>query len=306
MNIVDTALIKGQFLLVGSVDIFRTVKVPDSLVGRVLSLTLPPLTSAEILKSATSKLIDWAFDNTSSNADVRCDRYTRADIIELILRGDFPSIRELPADERKSAQYDQVGQDMDLDIIHNVKKPDRFRQIIKMMAKRTATETSPTFLSKSLNLSRETVDFYLGMLIRLSILIRLDAWSSSECHREIKHPKYHIVDSGMACLLRNFDNGSFENGQKPTAFAPIFESYVVNEFLRVLLFQQDNYRAYHWRSPEHRAIDLIIERDRDVLGIEIKAAMDFDSNDLSDLRSFAKRGPGRNRRFASIMIYLGS
>ncbi len=307
-KIVDTDRTKGQFLLIGPVNIFRTARVDDSLAGRMLSLTMPPLTSSEIFSSTAPKIIDWAFDNTSSIADIRCETYTRNDVKDLILRGGFPSIRGLPIEDRQSAHYNQVGQivDRDLDIIHNVRKPDSVQQIFRMMATRTASETSTTFVSKTLNLSRETVDYYLDMLVRLSVLVRLDAWSSGEHYREIKNPKYHLVDSGLVCSLRNLNSNSFDIGKNPTAFWPIFESYVVNEFLRAMPFQQYNYNAYHWRSPDHRKIDLIIERDRNVLGVETKAASDFDSNDLSDLRWFAKKGPGKNRRFTGILIYLGN
>lgn len=307
-RIVDTDRIKGQFLLTGSSNIFRTSNVTDSLAGRVMTLTLDPLMSAEIFSSAVPRIIDWAFDDNSSIADIRCKQSAKTDVVDLVLKGGFPEIRELPIKERQIAYSNHINLivDRDLDVILKVRKPDGFRRLINQMAIRTGNETSITSLSKTLNLSRETVDLYIDVMIRLSILVRLDAWASGEHHREIKNPKYHFVDSGIVCSLRNFDTGSFDIGQNPTAFGPILESYVVNEFLRALPFQQRNYRAYHWRSPDHREIDLIIERDRDVLGIEVKSASDFDGNDLSHLRWFAKKGPGKNRRFTGILIYLGN
>lgn len=306
-QIVDKDRIKGQFLLTGSSNVFRTGDVTDSLAGRVVTLSLFPLTSAEIFESPASQIVNWAFDDNSSIADIRLENYSRSEVIELVLRGGFPEIRELPIDERQSTYVNHIDLliDRDLNVIHNVRKPDKFRRLINQMAARTGSEISITSLSNALNLSRETVEFYIDVLLRLSILIRLDAWASGEHHREIKNPKYHFVDSGIVCALRNFNNRSFDIGETPTAFGPILESYVVNEFIRALQIQKHNYRTYHWRSPDHREIDLLIERGQDVLGIEIKAARGFDGDDLRHLRWFAQKGPGRNRRFTGLLIYLG-
>ena len=62
-RIVDSDRRKGQFILTGSSNVFRTANVADSLAGRMLSLKLWPLSAAEIHRRPASRLIDWALDD---------------------------------------------------------------------------------------------------------------------------------------------------------------------------------------------------------------------------------------------------
>ncbi|MCV3211386.1 DUF4143 domain-containing protein [Mesorhizobium sp. YC-39] len=43
---------------------------------------------------------------------------------------------------------------------------------------------------------------YLDALTRLGIVLRLGAWSSARAKREIKAPKLHFMDTGLATALR--------------------------------------------------------------------------------------------------------
>ena len=59
-RIVDSSHRKGQFVLSGSPNIFSTGHVADSLAGRMLTLTLWPLTVAKTMSRGPSMVLDWA------------------------------------------------------------------------------------------------------------------------------------------------------------------------------------------------------------------------------------------------------
>jgi predicted AAA+ superfamily ATPase len=306
-RIVDQDRRKGQFVLTGSSNVFRTMNVADSLAGRMLSLKLWPLSAAEIHRAPHNRLIDWAMQDSPHLARIKTSRASRAKVIDLILCGGFPEIRTLALRSRQRHYRDNVDSIVDRDVadIVKIRKTDVLRRLIEQMAARTAQELNITELSNALQVRRETVEQYLDVLIRLSVIVKLGAWTSGESKREIKNPKYHFVDSGIVCALRHFDENSFDIDGVPGALGSILESYVVNEVLRSAPMQRNDARFYHWRSPDKREIDIVIESGKNLVGVEVKAAATLNADDTRHLRWFAKDGPGRTRRFTGLIFYLG-
>lgn len=304
---VDRDNFNGQFLLTGSSNIFKTKHVIDSLAGRIETLSLLPLSSAEIHGVPAPKIIDWAMQNKPSLADLKTESFSRDYVIDLMLRGGFPAIRSNPIKRRQRQLMTYLENMIDRDVseIVNIRKPDALRQLITQMAARTANEINIQSISMEIGINRETTEQYIDILERLSLILRLGAWASSETKREIRNAKYHFVDSGILGAIRKFSERTFDLENNPTAIGATLESYIANEIIRSLPYQETNLRVYHWRSPDNREIDIILERDRTLVGIEVKAATGFSAKDLQNLRWFSEVGPGRNRNFTGILFYLG-
>lgn len=307
-RIVDDNRQMGQFLLTGSFDIFRTPHVADSLAGRVQTLELHPLSVAEIFDAPVSKLIQWGFEPSPIASDIRIQDFSRDQVVDLIQRGGFPEIRRLSPDSRSRRYTRLLEQIIDRNVrtVFGIRKPDSVRQLISQMAARTANEVNISSLSEHLKISRPTIEQYLDILERLNFLVKLEAWATGEHHRDVKTPKYHFVDSGLLCAIRGLSKRAFGLGADPSLFGSVFESYVVNELLRTLPFLDWNIRAFHWRVSNYREIDMILERDGSLVGIEIKASTYVHSKVIDHLRWFATEGPGRNRQFTGLIIYLGN
>ncbi|NIA70995.1 ATP-binding protein [Pelagibius litoralis] len=306
-RIVDQDRRKGQFVLTGSSNVFRTTNVADSLAGRMLSLKLWPLSAAEIHRAPYCQLIDWATQDTPQLAQIKVPRISRAEVIDLILRGGFPEIRTLDLRNRQRQYRDNVDSLVDRDVadIVKIRKTDALRRLIDQMAARTAQELNIAEVSNGLQIRRETVEQYLDVLLRLSVILKLGAWTSGEGKREIKNPKYHFVDSGTVCALRHINERLFDIDGVPGAIGPVLESYVVNELVRSAPMQQNAARFYHWRSPDKREIDVLVESGKNLIGVEVKAAATVNSDSPRHLRWFTKDGPGRTRQFTGLIFYLG-
>ncbi|MGB4113031.1 MAG: AAA family ATPase, partial [Yoonia sp.] len=189
-RIVDADRRKGQFVLTGSSNVFTTADVADSLAGRMRTLKLWPLSVAEIKRAPVSRLIDWAIKadpNLGEMADPEPLR--RSDYIELILAGGFPETRALAIRSRQRQYRDYIDAVVERDVadLTPVRKPDALRILIDQMAARTAQELNTSALSKLTKLQRVTVDQYLDILMRLSMIIKLGAWTSGEGRRELKN-----------------------------------------------------------------------------------------------------------------------
>ena len=307
-RVVDTDRRKGQFVLTGSSNVFTTTEVADSLAGRMRMLKLWPLSVAEIKRAPVNRLMDWAMQRDPKLAQITDpEPATRSEYIDLILAGGFPETRALPLRSRQRQYRDYIDAVVERDVadIMPVRKPDALRILIDQMAARSAQEINASDLAKLTKLQRITVDQYLDILIRLSMLTKLGAWTSGEGKREIKNPKYHFVDSGIVCALRRFTDTSFAIDNNPQALGGLLESFVLNELQRALPIQDADYRLYHWRSPDQREIDILIDGGRDLVCIEVKSSATVSSEDFKHLKWFAKDGPGRSRTCTGIVFYLG-
>jgi len=223
------------------------------------------------------------------------------------LRGGFPETRELSIRQRNRQYQSYVDAVVDRDVadILRIRKTDALRRLIDQLAARTACETNTTTLSRLIGIERPTVDEYMDVLIRLSMIVKLPAWTSSESKRDIKQPKYHFADTGIAAALRQMTAESFSFDADPGALGLMLESFVYSELQKSLPNQQNDFRLYHWRSANQKEIDILAESATRLVGIEIKASSTVTEEHLKNLRGFAKTGPGKSKQFTGIVFYFG-
>lgn len=307
-RLVDVSRRKGQFVLTGSSNVFTTADVADSLAGRMRTLKLWPLSVAEIKKAPASRLIDWAMQKTPSLDQIADpEPVNRRHYIELILTGGLPETRTLPIRSRQRQYRDYIDAVVDRDVadIVLVRKPDSLRILIDQMAARTAQEINVSGLAKLTKLRRVTVDQYLDILIRLSLITKLGAWTSGEGKREIRQPKYHFVDTGIACALRHFTDATFSIDGTPAALGGLLETFVVSQLQRSLPMQDADCRLYHWRSADRREIDIVADGGNRLSLFEVKSSASVALSDFRHLDWFAKDGPGRGRSCTGVIFYMG-
>ena len=307
-KIVDEDRRKGQFILTGSSNVFTSLEIADSLAGRMRTIKLWPMSMAEALRRKPSNILDWAVAKSPNLADLgTTDKLTRAEYIDFILRGGFPEIRELETRDRWRQYRDYVDSVVDRDVadILRIRKTEALRQLIEQLAARTACETNTTTLSRLIATDRKTVDEYMDVLFRLSMIVKLRAWTSSESKRDIKQPKYHFADTGIVAALRQMTAETFNIDADPGAIGSMLESFVHSELQKSLPNQQNDFRLYHWRNERKKEIDILAESATRLVGIEIKAASTVNDESLKALKDFAKTGPGKSKQFTGIVFYLG-
>lgn len=310
-KIVDERRRMGQFVLTGSSNIFATAQVTDSLAGRVRTLTLLPLSTAESHRAGAARLLDWA--SPGSRPTTLASLPTPATLsrdahLDLLLEGGYPEMRLLDRRSRQRRYRDYIDTIVDRDVadLLKIRKTDALRRLIDQLAARTGNELNVQALCGAIGLQRPTMEQYLDVLTRLCLLARLGAWASGETRREIRHPKVHMLDTGLAAALRNLAPASFAADSDPTALGGLLESFVYAELVKNLPYQRDDWRLYHWRGDKGREIDILAEAGRRLVAFEVKAAVTVGEDDLRNLRWFKTEGPGRNRPVTGLVIYLGS
>ena len=307
-RIVDLSDLPGQFVVTGSSNIFTTSHVTDSLAGRLRTLRLWPMTVAETMSRGPSTVLDWALSRSPDLGELPTPRdLGRPAYIDLVLRGGYPGIRNLQRRGRQKFYRDYVHMIVDRDVadIVRIRKTDALRRLIDQLAVRTASELNIAQLCSLIGVQRGTVDQYLDVLLRLSLIVKLGAWTSGESGREIKNAKVHFVDTGMAAALRHLTTRSFGIDGDPAALGGLTESFVLAEILRSAPHQENDFRFHHWRDQRGRKIDILAESAYNIVAIEVKASSVARRADFKHLDWFATQGPGRTRTVTSILFYLG-
>jgi predicted AAA+ superfamily ATPase len=306
-KLADERRAMGQFILTGSSNIFTSAAVADSLAGRVETLTLFPLSAAELHRAGPNRILDYAASGWI--ADLPPPRAMPRDaVLDMILRGGYPGIMTLDerARQRRYRSYVDSIVDRDVAAISNVRKTDALRRLIHQLAARNGQELNIVDLSGAVGVQRPTAETYIDVLEKLSMIRRLGAWASGEARREIRHPKLHFLDTGLVAALRNLSPASFAIDAGPAALGGIFETFVHAEIVKSLPFQAANWRLFHWRGEKTREIDLVAEAaPRTLVAFECKAAMTVREEDFKHLRWFASAGPGKSWEMTGIVVYLG-
>ncbi|MGO6694943.1 ATP-binding protein [Rhizobium johnstonii] len=300
----------GQFVLTGSSNIFTSSQVADSLAGRVQTMTMLPLSMAEARRMGPARVLDWASaeDGPNPAALSKPEAMSRADYIEMILAGGFPEIQNLEAPRRRRRYRDYIDSVVERDVadVLKIRKSDSMRRLIDQLAARVGNELNVESLCKQFNgVQRKTIESYMDILTKLSLLKRLPAWTSGETGRDIRHPKVHLVDTGIAAALRSINSQSFNIEANPTALGGLFENFVHNELAKSLPFQKQEWRLYHWRYDKGREIDIIAEADGTIVGFEMKTSTVVEENDFRHLRWFRDDGPGKTWSVIGIVVYMG-
>lgn len=308
-RLVDDRRQYGQFILTGSSNIFTSKQVEDSLAGRIRTLTLLPLSGAEIHHAGPARLLDWAVRTTRRGALSRLPPVvtcTRQEYLDLLLRGGYPEIRALATRQRVQRYRDYVDNVVDRDVsdLLKVRKNEAMRLLVNQLAARTGTELNVLELSRVVGIQRPTTEQYLDVLTRLSLVLRLGAYASGEVHREIRHPKIHAVDTGLTAALRNLGPRSFVAGAQVSSLGGILESFVFGEIQKNLAYQEDVWRLYHWRQ-RNAEIDMVAESGGRLVTFEVKASSSVHTSDFKHMRWFKSEGPGRAYDVTSIVVYLG-
>jgi len=261
----------GQVLLTGSSNIFSSAEVMDSLAGRVQTLVLNPLSSAEIYRSAPCGLLDWAQNSADLAALPDLPEFTRGEAIGLVTMGGYPELRPLDERARQSRYRAYIDSIVDRDVadVLKVRKTDALRRAIDQLAIRTANELNIQELCANVGIQRQTADQYCDVLERLSIVRRLGAWTSGEVRREVRHPKIHMLDTGLASALRNLGANSFDADAHPAALGGLLESWVFSELVKNLPYQAAEWRPWHWRGETGREVDILLETGRQLVAFEV-------------------------------------
>ncbi len=295
-RLVDQGPVGGRFLLTGSPPMTGT----HSGAGRITTMRMRPLTLTERGVAAPSVSLRALAAGDRPHLSGK-STLTLRDYVDEIVAGGFPAMRGLPA-RVLAAQLDSyLERIVDHDLLEAgfiVRRPAAVRSWMRAYAAATATTASWERVRDAATggidskPTKVTAATYSDFLRTLRVLDPVEAWLPTRNHfdRLTGAPKHHLVDPALAARLLGQTSRNLISGQEGQAAVPrdgtllgaLFESLVT---LCVRTFAQlQGGRTYHLRTQSGRhEVDLIVETDDGVLGIEVKLGAVPTEHDLRHL-----------------------
>jgi uncharacterized protein len=278
----------GRFLLTGSSRLLGLRDLPDTLPGRMETIDLWPFSQGEI-DSAPDGFVDAAFQ---LGPDLRHESaVSRADYADRIVRGGLPEAVARNDPRRRGRFFDAYVQnliDRDVRQLAEIERAPQLTMLIRLLAARSGLLVAAGSLESELQIARPTVARYMRLLEEVFLIKRIPGWSRNLGTRVTSAPKLIFIDSGIASRLLALDAHTLRRPGSP--FGPLFEGFVLSELARQLTWSHELADLYHYRDHNKIEVDAVLEnRQRQVVGIEVKAASTVRSDDFNGLRRLADK-----------------
>jgi uncharacterized protein len=288
---VDRTQTKGRFVLAGSTRFLTEPRITESLTGRVRFVDLWPLSQGEIERT-TDSFVDRVFQHPAGLLDERPTIFSRFEIFERVVRGGFPEsvLSESPVDRKEFfADYVRTITTRDVRELADVEHTARFRQIVRLVAARTASELNYSDIARSLDMSVATMRRYLPLFETVYLHHTIPSWSRNLSTKVVHRSKIHMVDTGIAAYLMGLDAQGM-NRSPAAAVGQLFESFVAAELAKQLTWSETQASLHHWRARSGQEVDLVLESlQGQVVGIEVKATVDLGETDFAGLKALRDR-----------------
>lgn len=250
----------GRFVLTGSQHLGLSRAVGQSLAGRTAMLHLPPLALDELRRFPSAPRT----------------------LSATLLAGGYPRIHaEGISPGRWLADYVATYVQRDVRSVLEVRDLAAFSTFVGLCAGRTAQEVNLSTLGADAGVSHVTAGAWLAALEGSFLVVRVPSWHANARKRLVKAPKLHWLDSGLVCHLLGIQNEA-QLRLHPLRGA-VFESWVVAEVWKAHAARGVEPRLSHLRQTRGVEVDLLVERGRELRGIECKSGATVPSDAFDGL-----------------------
>lgn len=282
--VVDREQRPGRYLLSGSNQPGVGRAVGDSLLGRATYRTLRPLTLSEL--RLAEEHAGWSFLFEPNQQTVfeelgrRASSSGELDWKEVVQTGGFPRAVAAPRAQRLRMldDYVEVFSNRDARELIAVESPGRLEEFVRLTAVWTGQELNLSGLAGDLRMPVTTVRRWLDVLQRSYLIHLVPPYSRNASQRVIKAPKLYAVDPALALAAAR--------ETEPTGFH--LETLIANDLL-VWRDAGATRDLHHWRLSSGQEVDFVLEEDRRLVPVEVKASQSVSNGEARHLRTFRER-----------------
>jgi predicted AAA+ superfamily ATPase len=176
------------------------------------------------------------------------------------LRGDF---------RRWWDSYLRAYLERDLPQLGISAQPQFLRRMLTMLAHAQGGILNASALGAALGVSYHTVNRHLDILEQTFLLRRLPPYFNNVGKRLVKAPKVYLRDSGLVHHLLNLN--TLDEVRDHPVHGASWETFVLEDLIRREKLRHPHSQFFFWRTADGAEIDLIIDRGRTRIAVEIKA-----------------------------------
>lgn len=298
----------GRYVLAGSTRYATLPEAGQALTGRVDIVPVLPLSQGEICnvrETFVARLVDGGgieMGPTRQSA-------TRDEYAHRATSGGMPvPLRRPPGRSRSRWYSNYIDLVIDKDVldISRIRQREMLPRLLGQLAARSAQVLNIAAIGGTIGLEKSTTENYVKLLEAVFLIHRLPAWGTTLSSRVARHPKVHMVDSGVMAWLLNLTPQKIAQGAPATLtdYGHLLETFAVGEILKQVSWSDAPVTVGHFREEAGDEIDLVLERDDgQVIAFEIKAGTRIGGEDLRGLRHLKDRIGDRLEH--AIVLYTG-
>jgi predicted AAA+ superfamily ATPase len=251
----------GLFLLTGSQNYALMHEISDSLAGRTAVIPFLGLSAAEWRASPVSADSGWG---------------------EFWLLGGYPGLwsNEGISRERWYQGYLATYLERDVRNILRVGSLRDFERFLRACAARCAQTLNMSDLGRDVGISATTAREWIGALQASNQILLLEPYHRSLGKRLVKSPKLYFTDTGLAAYLM----GLTADGPPEHVAGALWENHVISQWLRWVHWEHPEAMLWYWRDANGHEVDLLVEWQQQLYGIECKYKEKPDKHDLRGLQ----------------------
>ncbi len=143
----------------------------------------------------------------------------------------------------------------DLLAYKGIRRPDLLEQLLRALALQIGHEVSYNELSSLLQVDKNTIMTYIGLLEKAFIIFRLSPLSRNLRNEISSSRKIYFFDNG----IRNALISNFNPLNSRTDTGALWENFMISERVKYNHYQRRFVNMYFWRTHDRKEIDLIEE-----------------------------------------------
>ena len=283
-GVVDASRVMGQFVLTGSHNLSLLASVTQSLAGRTAPVELLPFSIAEL----------------------RDAKLLASDYPSQMVKGFYPALYDRALEPHEWLQaYLVTYAERDARGLAAIQDLGAFQRFLRLTAARTGQLLNMQSLASDAGVSDKTARHWLSILETCYLVHLVRPHFANFGKRLTKSPKLYMTDVGLAAALLGIQSAS--QMQHHPLRGALFETMVVNEFLKSRANTGVGSPLYFWRDNIGTEVDLILERGTELAAIEIKSGITVASDAFGSLKKWQKYAQERGN-FSAIypgLVYGG-
>ncbi len=256
---------KARFVLSGSQNFLLAQNISQSLAGRVIPVTLFPLSMAELKRS----------------------KNLPGELEHLLLQGFYPRLYDkgTPPHLFFSA-YLQTYVERDVRMIKNIDNIETFHRFIRLCAGRAGQLLNMSALAADAGVAVNTAKAWLSLLEASYLIVLLRPYFVNVGKRLVKTPKLYFTDTGLLSHL--LDIAEPLHIRSHYNRGGLFENFAIMELFKVFCNRHEQPRFWFWRDSNQREVDLLIQHAGGLLPVEIKSSQTFSPHFFDDIVSIGE------------------
>ena len=260
--------------------------VSESLAGRAAVLRLAPFSLAEQTGHAASvrgSFADWL--DRLHRLEERRER-PELGVGEWLLRGGYPPVVAPPVRPPQLwfPSYVQTYLDRDVRLSLRARNVERFEQLVRLLAARSASLVNQSVFSRELGVSVPTISEWLALLEASGLFFRLPPLTANLGKRLVRTPRLFGEDTGLLSFLVGLQTE--EHLLRGPMAGALFETAVLAQLRRRVAATLDPSTLWFWRTRKGEEVDIVAECAGRLVPIEIKLTATPRPAHLGPLRRF--------------------